>query len=510
MRTLLLSISLLISLCGYSQDWEWSFPTNNLEHVKTVIADNNEIYLAAEFVDSCMINATSFYSDSSSNVIIVKLSPSGNIIWNKIISGQVVKFINLAAEGNNLMIAMRFSKQISGAFTSFTPYHAFLLGRIAEDGNIISSFTSGQGKYSLIKDVSLLPDGEILVGGLVGDTITLGDNTFISETGGGYFAKFDNSYNLILYKDFIAPGPTMYFQLLRVGSDEAGNLYIEGDFGDSVKIASDTVIYFNFPFANLLKFNSQGILQSFHPSNTYFPHMTHFVPCNNGAYTIELWSDGTCNHCYEGLIIRRTAAGGTDDWIHSYEGSHAYSTPYFSRHPGGLAVTQNDIYFTARYGGDWTLGTYSFTTGGQLLVKMDHAGNYTRVDTIPNHIAADELSNFRNGSIIATGYNIYPGLIGTVSKYRDTLATGIPDLKSLSFLRIFPNPSDGIFKLESRNGNIISNVNVYDLAGKLVYSKQFNTSNSELDLSAFNDGFYFLTAAQNEETIRHKLVISRK
>ena len=59
---------------------------------------------------------------------------------------------------------------------------------------------------------------------------------------------------------------------------------------------------------------------------------------------------------------------------------------------------------------------------------------------------------------------------------------------------VFPNPSEGIFTLQSLNGNFpVQSILVTDVTGKVVLQKIcYNSVKEDIDLSASQSGIYFL------------------
>lgn len=77
-------------------------------------------------------------------------------------------------------------------------------------------------------------------------------------------------------------------------------------------------------------------------------------------------------------------------------------------------------------------------------------------------------------------------------------------------LRIYPNPSDGIFTLEinKTESNKIS-VEILDITGKLVYRNDYpvmGTLKETIDLQNLNKGMYFLRVKEGEKISTVKIV----
>ena len=78
----------------------------------------------------------------------------------------------------------------------------------------------------------------------------------------------------------------------------------------------------------------------------------------------------------------------------------------------------------------------------------------------------------------------------------------------MSNIAIYPNPSKGIFNVSM--GTIIpKTVDVYDLTGKIVYSKsefQNNPSQFLLDLSSISSGIYFVKISSDNQSITKRII----
>ena len=86
-----------------------------------------------------------------------------------------------------------------------------------------------------------------------------------------------------------------------------------------------------------------------------------------------------------------------------------------------------------------------------------------------------------------------------------TLTTDLEDLESMA-VKIYPNPSNGIFNLEYGNDSKLNQVNVYDGFGKMILS--FNEEDLKtIDLSSYNSGVYFLEIITEQETISKKITL---
>ncbi|NQU32273.1 MAG: T9SS type A sorting domain-containing protein [Bacteroidetes bacterium] len=73
-----------------------------------------------------------------------------------------------------------------------------------------------------------------------------------------------------------------------------------------------------------------------------------------------------------------------------------------------------------------------------------------------------------------------------------------------SFIKIYPNPSNGILKIENRSGLRIDHIRIYDSLGGLVYSQEYE--NKDLDIKILESGIYTLLINIDDINIYEKLI----
>ena len=72
-------------------------------------------------------------------------------------------------------------------------------------------------------------------------------------------------------------------------------------------------------------------------------------------------------------------------------------------------------------------------------------------------------------------------------------------------ISIFPNPSNGIFTVESAN---MSRVTVYNLVGQMVYDNTTNEKHVNIDASTWNSGIYMVTITDRQGiSVTRKIVV---
>lgn len=102
---------------------------------------------------------------------------------------------------------------------------------------------------------------------------------------------------------------------------------------------------------------------------------------------------------------------------------------------------------------------------------------------------------------------------GMISKYFNVLnpatgaATGISAIDNSSEIKIYPNPSNGIYNIQytSELAGQKKNISIYNVLGERIYLSDEKVETSNIDLTSQPSGIYFITI----ETEDHKLIKDR-
>jgi hypothetical protein len=82
---------------------------------------------------------------------------------------------------------------------------------------------------------------------------------------------------------------------------------------------------------------------------------------------------------------------------------------------------------------------------------------------------------------------------------------GINTVNTSDDLKIYPNPTTGLFVLESSNSKI-ENVKVFNVLGECVYQSEIKNLKSEINMSQYSKGIYFVQITTDKGIINRKLV----
>ncbi len=88
-----------------------------------------------------------------------------------------------------------------------------------------------------------------------------------------------------------------------------------------------------------------------------------------------------------------------------------------------------------------------------------------------------------------------------------TVASSVEDLAAFG-INIYPNPSDGTFRIEIKNKEKTADVSISDMTGKIIYSNKLNTSeNYAIKLNDVSKGVYFMKINLGDKSVVSKLII---
>ncbi|NCU06213.1 MAG: T9SS type A sorting domain-containing protein, partial [Chitinophagaceae bacterium] len=199
----------------------------------SVVQTGDGEYIAAGF--------TGHLYDSSKQVLIVKISTTGSVIWQKEYggSGEDLAYSVIRCKSGGYLITGTTTSN-DGNITGNHGSYDFLVMRIDEDGNLLWQKCFGGSGIEFGRSVIETPDHDFLFCG--SSQSTDGDVTANSGVGGGWLFKTDNSGNIIWQKNyggFSSVGNGTIARFNNLSLDASGNIYAAG-YEESTKLGSDS------------------------------------------------------------------------------------------------------------------------------------------------------------------------------------------------------------------------------------------------------------------------------
>jgi hypothetical protein len=401
---LTLSFSSTISAQPFTQ-WAKDIGTVDNEYATGICSDNDgNSYVAGSYSESLIICNETLKNvqqpsggNQTQNLFISKFDATGNCIWTKtgisIIptasGGAVGSEINAITflNGNIYCAGVFTNKMIFDSDTLFNPActnyctSSFIIN-LDTSGTIIWSkcfqaSTSYSSIYTLIPHKNGVFVSGTYQGTMLIDTVQL--NALNSWTYNGYLLNLNTSGNCLWAKN--TGSSYIGSSALDMAFDNNKNLYITGNYGDSIVFPNITL----------------------HDSIPLWARSTFFAKYDTlGNF---LWAKGGMTEI-QGMITRQNLCF----------------------HPSG------HIYFTGSFSDSVRFGNITFTTAStslykDVIVKLDSSGQF-----IWSKIAGNRNGSQNFGSIIQSnnsGFILFSGFIDTLIINNDTIASNSGSLDNI-------------------------------------------------------------------------------
>ena len=129
------------------------------------------------------------------------------------------------------------------------------------------------------------------------------------------------------------------------------------------------------------------------------------------------------------------------------------------------------------------------TSNTSVTTATDSSGNGNN-GTLTNFTLSGATSNWAAGSTITSG--------------NTCIVLNSTDFEAGKEIKIYPNPSNGIFNILAQE-NI--SIELYDVVGKLIMNQKLSIGTNSFDISNFNTGVYLLKVTNNNgNSETHKLI----
>ncbi|MGB1041169.1 MAG: T9SS type A sorting domain-containing protein, partial [Flavobacteriales bacterium] len=187
-----------------------------------------------------------------------------------------------------------------------------------------------------------------------------------------------------------------------------------------------------------------------------------------------------------------------------------------TRNYGGLSIDiGEEIHQTSDKGFIMAGYTNSFNTWSfdAYIVKVDSSGNSGchQSNTLTQVVTPTSIRTSTN-SVITNGIQINDlGVkIGkTLSKAINTCnINSTEEIINKRVITVFPNPTSGIISISfnSEDVDYISKASIIDINGKIIQTKIISNEINQIDISSYQNGFYFLRIETDLGSITKKII----
>ena len=537
-KILLLATLLLSGISAFAQtftyEWAKSVGGLNYDNGNAITLDNSgNIYVTGRFqkyvgvpVDfDPGVGVYNLEAIGQYDAFILKLDPSGNLIWAKNIggSGGVSEGNSIAvdADGNVYTVGSfsydaDFDPSATATFTLSAPYiilnnptNIFAL-KLNSNGNFVWAKSIG-GTFSDVATALVLDSSANLhIAGNFTGTVDFDPNSGVSELVGagskdGFILKLDTTGNYVWAKAISGSGND---EINAITLDNSGNVFATGQFSSTTDFNPSAAVFkiagngsfvlklnLNGEFqmakgfvtdgsvqANAIKVDAIGNIYTtgVHQGITDFdPSIASYnftqTPFANDMFVSKLNSNGDFVWAKK---IYTTAADNSKGLALDPSGNiYIVGTAYGST----LRIENETTRITPGVSGDY-LTVLKFNPSGSLL-----GSNFIGSSIFGNAIALDS-----NQNVYVAGTSFLSGSFDNIfiSKLQiQTTGLSVKDEQLSQNFKIYPNPSNGVFNIEVDESLIGAKGNIYNLLGQKIkdFSIKSATTNQNL-----NKGIYLL------------------
>jgi len=220
-----------------------------------------------------------------------------------------------------------------------------------------------------------------------------------------------------------------------------------------------------------------------------------YTSCNNEYVDLAWWNNNPFQgNCTAGFMIltNQVNSAGLINIINTSQGNNLFYTWSF----GNGFISNNPLPFTTIN----NPGVYEICVS--ILDTVNNCG-----DTFCDTITIDSLGNVYRSEMSGN-----MGILVSGTPQPNALLTTVDIEDVTSEITIVPNPSNGIFSLNTNWIQGASSIDIIDITGNLVQSQTINTTKGQksvaLNLQDVSDGSYLVRVVSNQRVQTVKLLIN--
>ncbi len=530
--------------------WAEQYGGEGEDVVRSMVTDEEgNIYMTGYFTDIAFFgsgkNETEMVSNGWFDIFVTKTSPQGDLIWVKSFGGAGFDYgtgISFDADGNIYVTgvfeeSVNFNPDGENILTSLGMQDIFVIKLDVEGNHMWAKSAGGEG-YEETTALGTDNQGNVYITGYFYETVDFnpaGESFELTPEGSfssdGFIVKYDEDGSFVWARQF---GGDEYELPMSMRVMENGAMYLTGKFEGTADFDPNPAESFFLSTVEgnrgvfFMYVNESGYLQSAvkvaeapfeaigmdavvdDEGNAYvvgnFGGIISFAPTAGGGSPYNY----TSNDSYNGFVVKINQEGLVVWAKHlAPTGEEAASLGY------GIAVNSNhEAFITGFISGSIAFDDILIHQQGEhymaaYVAKISstgdfvYAGQFGGADFIDDHfIGVDSDDNiYLSGTLEGTVYlnpNTGNGDEAESRGFRDIYlikmdneTMNIHDFELLTEIMIYPNPSNGIFHIQSKEKLSGKDFKVYDLNGKLMTAGKISPSH-ELTLNALPRGIYVL------------------
>jgi uncharacterized delta-60 repeat protein len=486
-------------------------------------------------ISTTCIYTTSIQSDGKI-IIGGELNSYNGTAINKVarlnVNGTFDLSFNQGTGANNDVFATSIQSDgkiiIGGNFTFYNGTAINRIARVNTNGTLDNTFNPGLGANGIIRTISLQGDGKIIIGGEFTSYNTTSririarlnvdgslDSSFNPELGANdhiLTTSIQSDGKIIIGGQFTSYNGTSRNYIARLNTDGTLDSFNQGTGANyyvyTTSIQNDNKIIIGGAFSSF-DGNNRRMIARLNINGTNDVTFNPGTGANDNIYTTSIQSNGK-------III-----GGI---FTSFNGTTRYRIARLNI-DGTIDNTFNPG--TGAYYNDNIIRTTSIQSNGKIII----GGEFTFF----NNTARNNIARLHSNGVLDSAFNpgtgannpIYSTSIqsdgkiiigGVFSHYNDNIRNRIARINSGSLLGttffekngfvIYPNPSKGVFKINTNDLSVAKNITIYSILGQFVLSRDITANENIIDISNQPKGVYLYNIlSENNEVTSGKLIL---
>jgi hypothetical protein len=511
-----------------------------------ITTDNaGNVYIAGKYEENAIFSGVTLPNQGNHDIYVAQYSPNGNLNWIHTGGGYDGDYARCITTNKTNRVYIAGEIEGGSAANIIFPGSSVTLSGIGYNDLFIAAYDlSGNIQWAIddgwiynekADGIALDNSGNIVVCGYFEDTTKFGSGPLIPSKGGKdiLVAKYDASGNLLWMRNAGGPGRD---EGRGIVCDNAGNIYVVGQYEDGAVFGSTTYTVPNTPFGKY----SDGYIAKYDPSGNLLWVKKIGEEWLDAAWDITI--DGAGKLYVTGEFTSGTFTGSSIYWSNGKEDMFIAcydqnGNCQWVNHGGGsvmdrgrgVGVDGSTILVTGQFGLSATFGSINVNAPDSedvFIAAFDNSGNYLWLKTIGGKAEGFEYDGYESGTAIcgmggvvyATGAVLDTTVVGSTSipGYTRTdiflvklsVVAGVNEFEQDNDLvGVYPNPASDKLKIIQNGKNKDADVALMNSLGQIVYKGKFTTENMLIDLQAYEKGVYFLQLRSPEGIASKKIII---
>ena len=250
-------------------------------------------------------------------------------------------------------------------------------------------------------------------------------------------------------------------------------------------------------------------------------------PVNGESFTSVFFTDVNTGYAvgnkntttYVGVVYKTTNGGQDWNLQSSFFNKFLLSSFFTDMNNGYIVGEKGLILKTTNAGTNWVVKP-SGTTKDLLSVSFSGANNgyivgesgitLKTIDAGNSWSIEDQMTDNNlhsvcfNGSYNASAVGLYNTIINTLTDFPNSLIEN--KAKETTYIKLYPNPSNDVITIEFLQNTKESTITIFNINGQELIKERINRSKTQIDISHFSKGVYFVKIVNNDWTMVNKFI----